>query len=268
MKFQRFVFTSCLFATTLAHGGIFTYEIGDKKYDGYDRFPFRFFLDVIQRRWWYEPIRDATSTNTTCSYDGGAEYADNALNASLHAPIEAGQTVTTWWDTLDRFIHGEGPLLAYMAKCPGDSCVGWKPTGDVWFKVNQKSFVDGLTAENLWQQYRSIYGRRGDTESWKNGAQEGFPTVIPRNLLPGKYLLRSEAIYVYPDIPDLNSPGFFQIYANCAQLDVKGKGTKLPEKEYLVSFPGAYKNDDKGLKVYEDYPAPYEFPGPKVWTGE
>lgn len=120
----------------------------------------------------------------------------------------------------------------------------------------------------VWQQYRRIYGRRGDENGWKGGAQEGVPTVIPRNLLPGKYLLRSEAVYVYPDIPDLKTLEWFQLYATCAQLDVVGKGTKLPDKEYLVSFPGAYKNDDKGLKVYKDYPVPYEFPGPKLWTGE
>lgn len=57
--------------------------------------------DSIQRRWWFEPILDATSANTTCNYDGGAEYADNALNASLHATIEAGQTITAWWDAVD-----------------------------------------------------------------------------------------------------------------------------------------------------------------------
>ena len=33
-----------------------------------------------------------------------------------------------------------------------------------------------------------------------------------------------------------------QFYPQCAHLMVTGEGTKLPSKEYLVSFPGAYQN--------------------------
>jgi hypothetical protein len=35
MKYSIFVGVAALATKTLAHGGIFSYDIGDKKYDGY-----------------------------------------------------------------------------------------------------------------------------------------------------------------------------------------------------------------------------------------
>ena len=55
--------------------------------------------DSIQRRWWWKPNYDVLSTNVSCSWDGGSEY--EALNASLHAPIEAGKIITAYYDTND-----------------------------------------------------------------------------------------------------------------------------------------------------------------------
>jgi len=55
--------------------------------------------ESIQRRWWYDPNYDMASINTSCSWDGGTAFSN--LKASLHAPIEAGQTITAYYDTLD-----------------------------------------------------------------------------------------------------------------------------------------------------------------------
>jgi len=35
-----------------------------------------------------------------------------------------------------------------MARCPGDSCVGFEPTGPIWFKVAQYGLEDGLVPAN------------------------------------------------------------------------------------------------------------------------
>lgn len=55
--------------------------------------------DSIQRRWWYYPNYDMTSPNTTCGYDGGVAYSE--FKATLHAPVEAGKTITAYYDTAD-----------------------------------------------------------------------------------------------------------------------------------------------------------------------
>lgn len=103
----------------------------------------------------------------------------------------------------------------------------------------------------VWQQYRRMFGRR-KMYGWQNGNQTGVPSTIPASLAPGKYLIRNEVVYFY--ISDAAAPGTsYQLYHQCAQLDVTGSGTKLP-KDGLVAFPGAYQPGEKGLVFYEDFP--------------
>lgn len=86
--------------------------------------------------------------------------------------------------------------------------------------------------------------------------QSGFSVVIPTSLSSGKYLIRHEVVYFYP--ADVQSPEVFpaghELYSSCAQLDVASKGTAQPDSDELVSFPGAYKEDDPGLVYYDDFP--------------
>lgn len=56
-----------------------------------------------------------------------------------------------------------------------------------------------------------------------------------------------------------------QFYMECAQINVTGgEASKTPA---TVSFPGAYKQNDKGI-VYNLYSGSktYEAPGPAVFT--
>lgn len=50
----------------------------------------------------------------------------------------------------------------------------------------------------------------------------------------------------------------------CAQLNIRGGGNKQPE---TVSFPGAYKPTDPGIKLnmYNPPPTKYVVPGPPVF---
>lgn len=59
----------------------------------------------------------------------------------------------------------------------------------------------------------------------------------------GEYLLRIEHIALH----GASSVNGAQLYISCAQLSVTGGGSGTPGP--LVSFPGAYKNTDPGLKV-------------------
>ncbi|RDL38906.1 uncharacterized protein BP5553_03246 [Venustampulla echinocandica] len=168
----------------------------------------------------------------TCNFDG------TATPSSLHAPIEAGgQTHTNYTNpsyySLPDDWQYTGPMFAYMAACPGDSCEGFDGSGAVW---------------------------------------PGYTVTIPKNLKPGNYLIRHEAIQMRSRTP-MFSP-------DCAQLAVSGEGTALRGEEYLVSFPGAYSLEDPGLTIADsgisvDAPLQpkwnttvYAFPGPAVWHGE
>lgn len=60
--------------------------------------------------------------------------------------------------------------------------------------------------------------------------------------------------------------GGAEFYASCSQLKVSGSGTGKPSSDELVSFPGAYRDDDPGIftpKVF-DPGFHYDFPGPKI----
>jgi len=116
-----------------------------------------------------------------------------------------------------------------MARCPGDSCAGFDGSGAVWFKVAQYGLEP--SAKNLegpWHQWMMIGNVMNVPDS-----TPGFSVTIPKQLKAGAYLIRHEVIMLAAN------PA--QFYPQCAHLMVTGEGTKLPSKEYLVSFPGAYQ---------------------------
>ena len=76
-----------------------------------------------------------------------------------------------------------------------------------------------------------------------------------------RYLLRAELIALHAAS---NYPGA-QLYMECAQINVTGGGTASPA---TVSFPGAYKATDPGIKfqLYWPKPTSYTIPGPRPFT--
>jgi hypothetical protein len=60
--------------------------------------------------------------------------------------------------------------------------------------------------------------------------------------------------------------GGAEFYPSCAQLKIGGSGTGKPSSDELVSFPGAYKDNDPGIFApgVFDPGFHYQFPGPKV----
>jgi hypothetical protein len=112
-----------------------------------------------------------------------------------------------------------------MAACPGDTCEGFDGKGAVWFKIAQVGLQP--EAQDLrgpwWQGPYMLSGSR---------VPPGWTLTIPKNLKAGNYLIRHEVIMT------ASHPA--QVYPECAQLTVTGNGTKVPNVEDLVSFPGAY----------------------------
>jgi hypothetical protein len=120
-----------------------------------------------------------------------------------------------------------GPLFTYLARCPGDSCANFDPTGKaIWFKIAQIGLAPGATnmqEDGMWLQW--------------NVANAGWAVQIPEGLKGGAYLIRHEILML------AGNPA--QFYPNCAQIMVEGNGEKEPGSEELVAFPGAYKASGK-----------------------
>jgi cellulase len=121
------------------------------------------------------------------------------------------------------------------------------PSNLQWFKVSE----DGLDSSGTWGVDRMI-SNGGWTEM-----------TMPSCVAPGQYLLRAEMIALH----SASTTGGAQFYMGCAQINVSGSGSKIGN---TVSFPGAYKADDAGIKlsIYnaQGQPkgngTPYKIPGP------
>lgn len=143
-------------------------------------------------------------------------------------------------------IFHPGPVQLYMAKVPaGSDITTWDGKGDVWFKIySEKATLSGSQL------------------SWASLSKTSVTANIPKSLPAGDYLLRVEHIALHM----ASTLGNAQFYISCAQVKVTGGGSGTPGP--LVSFPGAYKATDPGIKVniYSASGA-YVAPGPAVWQG-
>ncbi|KAF2800427.1 lytic polysaccharide monooxygenase [Melanomma pulvis-pyrius CBS 109.77] len=176
------------------------------------------------------------------------------MEAQTCAQVKAGDKLTAeWHHTLDSAGTGDaqdpidkghlGPVMVYMAKV--DDALTTKVTGLKWFKIYQ----DGMDSKGQWGVSR-LYNNKGKVDF-----------ILPACVQSGQYLLRSELIALHGAS---NYPGA-QLYMECAQLNVSGGGTANPP---TVSFPGAYKGSDPGIKFQLYYPTPtaYTIPGPTPFT--
>ncbi|KAJ0104320.1 glycoside hydrolase family 61 protein [Diaporthe amygdali] len=195
------------------------------------------------------PVEDVTSNSVACN---GPPNPTSATSKIID--VQAGSTVTATWrymlntggtapnDIMDS--SHKGPTIAYLKKVTDattDSGVGGG-----WFKIQE----DGLD--------NGVWG----TEKVING-QGKHQIKIPSCIAPGQYLLRAEMIALHGAS---NYPGA-QFYMECAQINVVG-GTSSKTPSNIVSFPGAYKGTDPGVKVNIYYPplTSYTIPGPSIFT--
>jgi cellulase len=184
----------------------------------------------IQRPYYWYPIEDPLSSNMSCNYNGISNAPD------FHANIPAGGNITAVYATVDTSIfpyqlswrHSHGPMLVYLARCPGDSCANFDPTGAIWFKISQTGLTPDATDMTVGEAWYQAYLNGWGTH------QGGWTVQIPEGLKKGAYLIRHEIIMLAAN------PA--QFYPNCAQIMVTGDGEKQPKSEELVPFPGAYKS--------------------------
>ncbi|KAI0019873.1 glycoside hydrolase family 61 protein [Xylariomycetidae sp. FL0641] len=224
-------------ALVAAHGAVVSYEIGGKKYPGYQGFSPQAGAQIIQRQWPdYNPIMTVTDAKMTCN--GGT-------SAPLSAEVAAGENITATWG---QWTHQQGPVMVWMYACDGEfsACDG---KGKKWFKIDEMGLFGESLNSNDWGT-AIIY----KTLEWSS--------KIPATLKPGNYLIRHELLALH----QANTP---QFYPECAQIAVTGSGTAMPSGDALTSIPAYAKQSDPGIMVdiYQGKATSYTCPGPKVWTG-
>ncbi|KAF2192557.1 lytic polysaccharide monooxygenase [Zopfia rhizophila CBS 207.26] len=180
-------------------------------------------------------LSDVSSDQIRCYTSGGKSAQTMSVAAGSSVGFKANPN-----------IFHPGPLQFYMAKVPeGQSASSWDGKGNVWFKI-----------------YSEKASSSGGQLSWASLNKGSVSVTIPRSTPSGEYLLRIEHIALH----QASNTNGAQFYISCAQVKVTGGGNGTPGP--LVSFPGAYKATDPGIKVniYSGATS-YTPPGPSVWSG-
>ncbi|KAI0751157.1 glycosyl hydrolase family 61-domain-containing protein [Daedaleopsis nitida] len=206
----------------LAHGGVLSYKINDQIIQGWAPYNSPTGQTSIQRPWSsYNPITDPTDPTISCNDDG----MSGALQLSTSVP--AGSPITAYWNQV--WPHPYGPMLTYLAQCPGSTCTGVNSASLKWFKIDESGLLSGTIGDGYWGSGKMI----DQNSSWT--------TTIPASVPSGNYLIRFETIALH-SLPA-------QFYPECAQIQITGGGSRAPTADELVSFPGAYSASDPGLTV-------------------
>lgn len=227
----------------LAHGGVLAYSNGGNWYQGWAPYNSPVGQTTIQRPWsTYNPIQDATDPTIACNDDG----TSGALQ--LTATVKAGSAITAYWNQV--WPHAIGPMLTYLAQCPGSTCTGVNANTLKWFKIDEAGLLSGTVYDGQWAAGQMI----AQNSSWT--------TTIPSTVPSGNYLIRFETIALH------SMPA--QFYPECAQIQITGGGNLAPTAAQLVSFPGAYSNNDPGvnINIYTNEAqtqSTYVIPGPPLY---
>ncbi|KAG8996516.1 hypothetical protein FRB90_012703 [Tulasnella sp. 427] len=136
------------------------------------------------------------------------------------------------------------PIQVYLAKV--DSAKKADVSGLKWFKVAEQ-------------------GYKASTDTWATDdliKNKGiFEFTMPSCIEAGEYIMRTDLIALH----NADKPSGAQLYIGCSQINVSGtSGSANPS---TVSFPGAYKATDPGIKfnVYKDFSS-YTIPGPQTFS--
>ncbi|KAJ2924812.1 hypothetical protein H1R20_g12294, partial [Candolleomyces eurysporus] len=227
-----------------AHGGVTSYVIDGQNFVGWSPYNSASGQRSIGRPYSsYDPIMTTSAASFSCNNNG------QASGGQLSATVRGGSKVVAKWN---QWTHAEGPVMVYMAKCPG-TCTSANSNSLEWFKIAETGLISGTLAKGQW----------GNGVIMKDLA---YTVTIPSQLADGEYLIRHELLALH----QANTP---QFYPECAQLILTGGGGVNPPSRFKVRFPGAYSMTDPGVRVdIYSQQAPsittYQIPGPAVWKGE
>jgi lytic cellulose monooxygenase (C1-hydroxylating) len=170
--------------------------------------------NTIQREWsTFNPIEEPQNSAIICNKPG--------TPAQRSATVPAGSQIKAHWN---QYSHNVGPLIIWMAECPG-SCKKWNAQNGRWFKIDEQGLLSGTVGKGNWGSGSMI----AKNLTW---------TIrIPKSLKAGNYLLRTETIAMHSTVA--------QFYPNCAELNVTGTGSSSPGAQYIARIPGVYSVSGK-----------------------
>jgi hypothetical protein len=170
--------------------------------------------NTIEREWGtFNPIEQPRNQAIICNSPG--------TPAQRSATVPAGSQIKAHWN---QYTHNVGPLIIWMAECPG-SCDTWNAKNGRWFKIDEQGLLSGTVGKGNWGSGSMI----AKNLTW--------PIRIPKSLKAGNYLLRTETVAMHSTVP--------QFYPNCAHLKITGSGTSSPGAQYIAKIPGVYSLSGK-----------------------
>ncbi|PPQ82673.1 hypothetical protein CVT24_004342 [Panaeolus cyanescens] len=196
------------------------------------------------------PIRSVSSQDPNYGTDNPAITCGPDSKAGTQvAEVAPGAEMSFVWKDASGgpWPHNIGPIITYMASCGNQNCNEINDPADLkWFKTEQ-------------------LGRKRNSPNWfQDDIKNGDPSTatIPKNLAPGNYMIRHEIIALHIATTIRKA----EFYPGCVAVRVTGSGTGVPKASDLVSFPGAYKDNDPGIFTPNIFDAnvEYEFPGPEI----
>ncbi|KAI9448963.1 glycosyl hydrolase family 61-domain-containing protein [Russula earlei] len=184
------------------------------------------------------PVKGANNPSLNCGL--------NAQLATMVVPANPGSVVEFYWGNpgQQNWPHNTGPLMTYMAACDTSTCDKFNGSTAKWFKIDQ-------------------IGKKPDGTTWYQQDvmnRQPVSVTLPLNVTPGDYLVRHEIIALHLAV----TLGGAEFYPSCTQIRVGGSQTGEPNQ--IVSFPGAYNDNDPGIYDPDVYSpgSVYVFPGPPV----
>ncbi|CZT23880.1 related to endoglucanase IV precursor [Ramularia collo-cygni] len=176
----------------------------------------------------------------------------SATPAGIAAKISAGDVVEMQWTDWPESHHG--PVLDYIAKCPGDSCVDIDKTKLEFVKISEKGMNEWETSPGKWASDELI----ANNNSWS--------IKIPPSLKKGSYVLRHEIISLH----SADHPKGAQNYPQCINLDITTSTGTIDLSSTNDGIPAMqfYDARDAGIfiNIYESK-STYQIPGPTLWSG-
>jgi hypothetical protein len=160
-----------LLSAVSAHGFVKTIVSGGRSYTGWDP-GFRYQNPAPSIPAW-------RADNPDIGFVAPAAYGTqdiichkSATPGALYVDVQAGSTITLEWFTWPD--SHKGPIIDYLAECPGNSCTNVDKAQLQWVKIQQRGWISGLN----WVTDELI----------RNGFK--YQLKIPTNIKPGRYVLR------------------------------------------------------------------------------
>jgi hypothetical protein len=149
----------------------------------------------------YWPMRDTYSTDLRCGRNASTAPFKNGIVKT--AKVNAGDKLSIGTGPEGYPLGHPGPALFYLAKAPdGVDLMDWDGDGN-WFKIEE-------------------LGPLKDSKTkWMTDGAWPFPAMnatIPEKTPPGKYLLRTEHLFLRREFKNTN------FFVSCAHLEITGPG--------------------------------------------